>query len=67
MMLDGAEGKTITVPDGTDMYEVPNTGLAIAFDPGVCGFKEGDTFSFFTTAPAATNGEVLAPLTKSLT
>jgi hypothetical protein len=64
--VDGAAGKIITVPDGAGLYEIPNTGLAIAFDPGAGGFKEGDTFSFSATAPAATNGEVLAAIDQIL-
>jgi hypothetical protein len=58
--LDGAAGKIITVPDEPGQYEIPNTGLTITFTPGGSGFKNGDTFSFSTTAPSATNGEVLA-------
>ena len=57
--IDGLPGKLITVPDGEAKYEIPGTGLTIQFDPGVGVFAEGDTFSFSTTAPSATNGEVL--------
>ena len=57
--LDALLGKTVTVPDGAGQHEIPNTGLTLAFNPGVDGFKAGDIFSFSTTAPAATNGEVL--------
>jgi hypothetical protein len=64
--IDGAAGKIITVPDGAGLYEIPNTGLAITFDPDTNGFKEGDTFSFSATAPAATNGEVLAAIDQIL-
>ena len=64
--LDGAAGKTITVPDGGGLYAIPNTGLSITFAPGEGGFKAGDTFSFTTTAPAATNGEVLAAVDQIL-
>jgi hypothetical protein len=66
MTIDGAAGKIITVPDGAGLYEIPNTGLAVTFDPGADGFKEGDTFSFSATAPAATNGEVLAAIDQIL-
>jgi hypothetical protein len=64
--IDGAAGKIITVPDGAGLYEIPNTGLAITFDPDTNGFKEGDTFSFSATAPAATNGAVLAAIDQIL-
>jgi hypothetical protein len=59
--VDGLVGKIITVPD-TGQYEIPITGLTLQFAPGDGGFKEGDTFSFSSTAPAATNGEVLAAI-----
>jgi hypothetical protein len=60
--IDGLVGKIITVPDNKGEYIIPHTGLTITFAPGNDGFKEGDTFSFSTTAPAATNGEVLAAI-----
>jgi hypothetical protein len=57
--IDGLPGKRITIPeDGS--YPIPDTGITLAFTPGAGGFKEGDTFTFSTTAPAANNGEVLA-------
>jgi hypothetical protein len=64
--IDGAAGKIITVPDGTGEYEIPDTGLTIQFAPGAEGFKEGDTFVFQASAPAATNGEVLAAIDQVL-
>jgi hypothetical protein len=57
--LDGLPGKLSTVPNGDGRYEIPGTGLTIQFSPGGSGFAEGDSFSFSTTAPSATNGEVL--------
>jgi hypothetical protein len=64
--IDGAAGKIITVPDGTGQYEIPDTGLTVQFAPGADGFREGDTFAFSTSAPAATNGEVLAAIDQVL-
>lgn len=66
IILDGLVGKVITVPDGNGKYDIPNTGLTITFTLSGNGFKEGDTFSFSTTAPAATNGEVLAAIDRIL-
>jgi len=64
--VDSLPGKKITVPDGLGKYEIPGTGLTLQFDPGLSGFAEGDAFSFSTTAPSATNGEVLAAIDKIL-
>ena len=64
--LDGLPGKIITVPDGEGRYEIPDTGLILAFEPGAEGFGAGDAFAFFTTAPSAANGEVLAAVDKIL-
>jgi hypothetical protein len=58
--VDALPGKIITVPDGAGQYDIPDTGIKLQFAPGEGGFKEGDVFSFSTTAPAATNGEALA-------
>jgi len=63
LTIDGQSGKLITVPEGEAKYGIPGTGLTLQFNPGT-GFKEGDTFSFDTTAPSATNGEVLAAIDK---
>lgn len=57
--IDGSMGKIITVPDGEAKYEVPNTGITLTFAPETDGFKVGDIFTFTTTAPEATNGEML--------
>jgi hypothetical protein len=58
--IDENAGKIITVPDGEGKYEIPGTGLTLRFTPGEDGFEEGDAFSFSTTEPKATNGEILA-------
>jgi hypothetical protein len=59
VVIDGLPGKRITVPGGDGKYAIPGTGITLTFSPGGGTFKEGDTFSFKTTAPAATNGEIL--------
>ena len=59
LTVDDLPGKQITVPDGDAKYEIPGTGLTIQFVPGGSGFVEGDTFSFKTTEPRATNGDIL--------
>ncbi|MDR0402034.1 MAG: DUF2586 domain-containing protein [Treponema sp.] len=59
VIIDGSAGKIITVPDGNGGYEIPDTGLTLHFDPKGEGFREGDTFSFSSTEPQATNGEIL--------
>jgi len=64
--IDKLPGKLITVPDGDGKYEIPGTGLTLQFNPEAGEFKEGDTFSFDTTAPSATNGDVLAAVDKIL-
>jgi hypothetical protein len=64
--IDGATGKTITVPDNTGKYDIPNTGLTVTFVSGAEGFKAGDRFTFSTAAPSATNGEVLAAIDQIL-
>jgi hypothetical protein len=58
--IDGSAGKIVTTPDGDGLYEISNTGLILLFTPGASGFREGDTFSFSTTEPQATNGEILS-------
>jgi hypothetical protein len=66
VVIDGLPGKQITMPAGNGQYEIPNTGITLAFAPGEGQFKEGDTFGFSTTAPTATNGEVLEAIGKIL-
>lgn len=55
--IDGLDGKRLTIPaDGE--YEIPGTGLTLTFsDTGT--FSAGDTYGFSTTAPTATNAEIL--------
>ena len=60
--IDGLAGKTITIPDGEGKYEIPGTGLTLQFSHADKGFESGDTFTFTTTAPQATNGEILAAI-----
>ena len=62
LAIDGLQGKQITLPDGDGKYVIPRTGLTIQFNPGASGFAEGDVFSFTTTEPKATNGEVLGAI-----
>jgi hypothetical protein len=67
--VDGAAGKVITVPQDTEttgVYEIPGTGISITFTSDGQTFGAGDTFSFTSTAPAATNGEVLAAIDQIL-
>ncbi|MDR0710364.1 MAG: DUF2586 domain-containing protein [Spirochaetaceae bacterium] len=56
--IDGLPGKLITIPAG-GTYPIPDTGITLTFVPNEGTFKEGDTFTFSTTAPTATSGEVL--------
>lgn len=60
--IDGLTGKTITIPDGDGKYEIPGTGLTLQFSHADKGFETGDGFTFTTTAPQATNGEILAAI-----
>jgi hypothetical protein len=70
-IIDGVESKKITVPDTPGTYEIPNTGLTLTFNPGSptgeeVSFAKYDEFSFTTTAPKATNIELLDALEKLL-
>jgi hypothetical protein len=59
VIVDGLPGKRITVPSpGT--YPIPGTSITLTFNPGAGQFEEGDRYAFSTTAPSATNGEVIA-------
>jgi hypothetical protein len=60
--VDGLAGKRITVPDAPATYDIPGTGIKLTFTLASGQFAEGDTFSFKSNAPAATNGEVLAAI-----
>jgi hypothetical protein len=62
VVIDELPGKRITVPNEDGRYEIPGTGITLTFNPGTGSFEEGDTFSFSSTAPTATNGEVLAAI-----
>jgi hypothetical protein len=66
LTVDGLPGKEITIPaDGA--YVIPETGITVTFAlAGEGTFKEGDIFTFSTTAPGATNGEVLAAVDQIL-
>ncbi|MHB9292683.1 hypothetical protein Holit_01785 [Hollandina sp. SP2] len=57
--IDGAAGKVITVPDN-GQYVIPNTGITLTFSAEDTVFASGDIFTFSSTAPQATNTEVLA-------
>lgn len=58
--VDGIMHKRFTIPDGGS-YVIPNTGITLAFaSPDGAAFAEGDSFVFSTTAPSATNSELLA-------
>ena len=58
VMIDGAVGKRMTIPDD-GKYTLPGTGITITF---AGNFAEGDTFTFSATAPQASNGEILAAI-----
>ncbi len=57
--IDNLAGKIITIPDGEGKYEISGTGLTLQFSPMDRGFESGDYFTFSTTAPQATNGDIL--------
>jgi hypothetical protein len=59
LTIDSLPGRQITVPGEEAKYVIPGSGLTIQFVPGANGFAEGDTFSFTTTEPKATNGDIL--------
>ncbi len=64
VIKNGLKGKEMTIPmDGN--HVIPGTGLTLNFSPGSPSggqqsYVLGDTFVFETTAPKATNGELLA-------
>lgn len=51
--LDGGNtwSDPITVPADPGEYEIPNTNLTVTFSLTTVGFKDGDLFTFTTTAP----------------
>ncbi len=62
--VDGRLLPKATVPELGTGYALGNTGLTLTFDDGApqvgeFAFAKDDTFSFTTTAPSATNEEVL--------
>ena len=57
--IDNLPGRRLTIPDGDGKYEIPGTGLTLTFNNS---FVEGDIYTFSTTEPKATNGEVLAAI-----
>jgi hypothetical protein len=59
VIVDGLPGKRLTVPDTPGMYDIPGTGIKLTFSDT---FAEGDTYTFSTTEPQATNGEVLSAI-----
>ena len=69
--IDGGYSYTdeLTVPV-TGSYEIEGTGLTLQFvetegeDQKAGSFLVGDTYAFETTAPVATNGDILAALEK---
>jgi hypothetical protein len=65
VIIDGLPGKQITAPDD-GVYVIPGTGITMTFAVGAGGFVEGDTFTFSTTEPQATNGEMLAAIDQIL-
>ncbi len=54
--IDGSSGKRITIPD-TGKYTIPGTGISLTFSGN---YTEGDVFTFSSTEPKASNGEILA-------
>jgi hypothetical protein len=65
VVIDGAAGKVITVPDN-GQYVIPHTGITLVFSADGAVFAAGDSFTFSTTAPQATNGEALAAIDQIL-
>jgi len=63
---NGLVGEEITVPTGRN-HAISGTGITISFDPrspsgNQVSFSKGDVFSFSTTAPSATNSQLLNAL-----
>jgi hypothetical protein len=63
--VDGVSGGKVTIPAAPGTYDIPGTGLTLTFTPGsptggAKAFVAGDTYSFDTTAPEASNAEILA-------
>ena len=63
--IDGVLSKKYTVPDAPGTFVIPETGVTLTFTAGLPtgeqkSFELDDEWTFATTAPAATNAEVLA-------
>ncbi len=63
--VDGVSEELFTVPEDGN-YELVGTGLSLKFALTDGNFEEGDSFSFETTMPVATNAEILAGVDKLL-
>lgn len=59
LTVNGAQGGERSVP-GTGLIPVPGTGLTVTFDAGA--LVAGDTYTFTTSAPAATVADVASAL-----
>lgn len=58
--LDGVDQKHFTIPTGGS-YEIPGTGITLTFTAAEeSEFVAGDTYTFMTEAPKASNAEILA-------
>ncbi|MBN2546566.1 MAG: DUF2586 family protein [Spirochaetes bacterium] len=70
-VIDGKESKKITVPNTPGTYAIPNTGLTLTFVPGTPepeeeSYEAGDVYFFSTTAPTATNADILEAVNELL-
>ena len=61
--VDGIASSRFTIPENGE-YELPGTGLTLKFTIGAeeVSFVAGDVYSFTTSAPAATNAELLGAI-----
>lgn len=58
--IDGVDQKHFTIPTGGS-YEIPGTGITLTFTAAEeSEFVAGDTYTFMTEAPKASNAEILA-------
>jgi len=57
--------KPTTIPED-GIYQLGNTGITLTFNTTAGDFEEGDIFSFSTTAPSATNEDLLNALDELL-
>ena len=68
MTVDGIKGKILTVPSN-GKYTDPVSGVVLTFNAGSpsgddVSLAKGDSWSFATTAPKASNAEILAAVDK---